>query len=200
MWRRRSQRLSSATRRPRTAILDLQRHHVAQTPFQRCLVCAVTAYRANLNVSIRPHEPPPAHPAPSAHSGGSCHRTGARRVHRAQADGARCVSAARHPDDLCGAALRRHGSGADGGLPHLLLRISLSLHHGHRARGVEVDPRRVGDEAPVPARHGHVGGDVGGGRVCEPRTRVHARRHAGAVHHAVRRGQRRRGLPRIFVE
>ena len=36
--------------------------------------------------------------------------------------------------DLRGPAVRRHGPGADGGISHLLLRVSLPLHHRHSIR------------------------------------------------------------------
>ena len=65
---------------------------------------------------------------------------------------------------LRGAAVWRHGPGADGRLPHLLLRVPLPLHHRHRARRIEVDPGRRADQAAVPSGHEHGAGDGGDGR------------------------------------
>ena len=67
---------------------------------------------------------------------------GARLVAGVAANAAGHLPHAGHSDDLRRPALRRHGPGPDGGLPHLLLRISLPLHHRHRARGIEVHPGR----------------------------------------------------------
>ena len=63
------------------------------------------------------------------------------------------------PADLRRAAVRRHGPGADGRVPHVLLRVPLPLHHRHRARRVEEHPGRRADEAGVPSRHRHEPGD-----------------------------------------
>ena len=119
---------------------------------------------------------------------------GARRLDRAAAHDARHLPAARHSDDLRRAALRRHGPGADGGLPHLLLRIPLPLHHRHRARRIEVHPGRFDHEAAVSSGHGHVAGDVRNRRLREPRPRLHAAGHGRAVRHALRRRQRARSV------
>src|SRR5476649_1626940 len=93
-----------------------------------------------VSCSVRPsapHEPPPSLAAPAFHGGGP--RAGGRigRMDRGATDVPRCVSALGHSDDLCRPTLWRHGPGADGGLPDLLLRVLFSLHHRDRARGVE---------------------------------------------------------------
>ncbi len=59
------------------------------------------------------------------------------------------------PADLRRPAVRRHGPEPDGRLPHVLLRVSLPLHHGHRARRVKQHPGRGAHEAGFPPRHGH---------------------------------------------
>ena len=84
------------------------------------------------------------------------------------------------------------------GLPHLLLRVPLPLHHRHRARRVEVHPGRGAHQAAVPSRHGHGAGDGGDGRLREPRARVHAAGHGAAVRHALRRRQRAGGQPGLL--
>ena len=56
------------------------------------------------------------------------------------------------PGDLRRAALRRHGPGADGRLPDLLLRVSLPLHHRHRSRGEQEHSGRGADEAGISRR------------------------------------------------
>ena len=148
--------------------------------------------------SSRPHESGPPRASPSAHGCCGGHRRRAGRVDCPSAHDARRVPAAGHPDHLRRATLRRHGPRPDGGLPHLLLRIPLPLHHRHRARGVQVHPGREPDEAPVPPRHGHERRALRGRRLREPLARLHAAGHAGAVHHALRRRVGARGLPRFL--
>ena len=78
------------------------------------------------------------------------------------------------------------------------LRVSLPLHHGHRARRVAVDPGRGAAQAAVPPRHGHVPGDVRDSGLRKPGARVHAARHGAAVRDALRRRERAGGRPGIF--
>ena len=148
--------------------------------------------------SCGPYESGPPRPSPSPHGrrGGCRRRAGG--VDCPPAHDARCLPAAGHPDHLRRATLRRHGPGTDGGLPHLLLRIPLPLHHRHRACGVQVHPGREPDEAPVPSRHGHERRALRGGCLREPLARLHAAGHPGAVRHALRRGFGASRLPRFL--
>src|SRR5213592_2697587 len=43
---------------------------------------------------------------------------------------------------------------------HLLLRVSLPLHHRNRARGIEVDSGRGHHQTAILSRHRYVAGDV----------------------------------------
>ena len=110
---------------------------------------------------------------------------------RGAAHARRHLSAGGRSGHLCRAALRRHGPGADGRLPDLLLRVSLPLHHGHRSRGEQEHSGRGAHEAGLSRRHRHEPGDVGDGRLRQSRARVHAAGNGAAVHHALRRRQRR---------
>ena len=98
----------------------------------------------------------------------------------------------RRSGDLRRAALRRDGSRADGRIPDVLLRVSLSLHHGNRSRREQEHSGRGPDEADVLRRHRHEPGDGGDHRLCESRPRVHASWNRAAVCHAIRRGKRGR--------
>ena len=63
----------------------------------------------------------------------------------------RYLSECRGKSDLRRAAVRRDGSGPDGRLSKLLLRISLPVHHRYSIHRKQEHPRRVADEAGVPA-------------------------------------------------
>ena len=99
---------------------------------------------------------------------------------------------------LRGAAVRRHGSVADGRVSHLLLRVPLPVHHRDRARRVEEHPGHRAHEAGVPSGHRHEPGDGRGRRLRQPFARVHASRRGPTLHHAVRRRQRAGRTARVL--
>ena len=76
-----------------------------------------------------------------------------------QAHARRHLPAGRRSRHLRRPALRRHGPGADGRLPHVLLRVSLPLHHRHRSRRKQEHSGRRADEAGLPRGHRHEPGD-----------------------------------------
>src|SRR6185312_2691263 len=113
-------------------------------------------------------------------------------------DAARCLPTARCAHDLRGPALRGDVACANGGLSHLLLRVSLPLHHRHRARRVEVDRGRRAHQAAVSSRNGHVPGDVRDRSVRKPRPGLHASGDRSAVRHALRCRKRPGGRSRLL--
>src|SRR5438128_11256517 len=76
--------------------------------------------------------------APPTHDCGGGDRRGARLGFGAAANAPGHFPDIVHSHHLRRATIRRHGPGADGRLSHLLLRVSLPLHHRHRACRVEV--------------------------------------------------------------
>src|SRR6266850_4378372 len=71
---------------------------------------------------------------PASHGRRACDRCFARRLGGIAADDSGHFSAARHSDDIRRPTLWRNGPGPNGRLSDLLLRVSLPLHHRHRAR------------------------------------------------------------------
>ena len=135
------------------------------------------------------HAPRPGSPNPTDDRSRGADRDRALRRARSRAYARRYLSAGRRPRNLCRPALWRHGPRADGRLPHLLLRVSLPLHHRHRSRGEQEHSRRRAHEIGISRRHQSEPGDVRNRRLREPRPRLHAAGNRAAIHHTFRRRQ-----------
>src|SRR5438445_12770846 len=114
-----------------------------------CLSVETTRLRSAF-FSRSKYESRPNSPAPPLYDYRGGDRCGAGLGACAATDAPRYFSHTWDPHDLRRATLWRHGPGPDGGLSHLLLRVSLPLHHRHRARRIEINPWRGHPTLSIP--------------------------------------------------
>src|ERR1017187_7571307 len=83
----------------------------------RCCICC-SKWERFVKLAEQQHESHPVIAAAAIYGDGARHRSHCGGLPRLAPDAARHFPRARHPDDLRCATLRRHGSGANGGLSH----------------------------------------------------------------------------------